>query len=200
MRTPTRSVRGFSILEAMISMVVLAIGLVGALAALQRGATEARLGQNRQMKMMLADAALQRIRFMDKAALVFAAPAQPTVNVLNLPLGAAPWVRDPTTTTDPLDFSQGAYFKILPDGTLTAVPVAGNPPCTDALVPVDTICREVIIHKDGPYSATNVAIPAGALPGGVRIATVWVRVSRKTSATSRLDTEVDVVLNQVVAQ
>ena len=108
----------------MISMVVLAIGLVGALAALQRGATEARLGQNRQMKMMLADAALQRIRFMDKAALVFAAPAQPTVNVLNLPLGAAPWVRDPTTTTDPLDFSQGAYFKILPDGTLTAVPVA----------------------------------------------------------------------------
>lgn len=200
MRTPTQSVRGFTIVETMISMVVLGIGLIGALGALQRGATEARLGQNRQMKMMLADAALQRIRFMDKQTLYNAAAPQPSVDILALAVGASPWVQDPTSTTDPLDFSQGAYFNILPDGTITAVPVTGNPPCTDASVPVGTICREVLIHKGAPFHATNLTIPAGAIPSASSVATAWVRVSRKTSATDRLDAEIDVVLNEVVIQ
>ena len=67
MRTPSLSARGFSILETMIAMVVLSVGLVGALGALQRGAVESRLGQNRQAKTMLADAAIQRIKLPHQA-------------------------------------------------------------------------------------------------------------------------------------
>jgi prepilin-type N-terminal cleavage/methylation domain-containing protein len=200
MRTPTpHSARGFSIIETMVAMVVLAISLLGTLGALNRGATESRLGQTRQMKMMLADAALQRIKLQDKNTFFAGLPAQPTVNLSSLAVGASPWVQDPTSNGDPLDFSVGAYFNIQPDGTLVKLNIAGNPPCTDALVVVGTICREVYTHLGAPYNATNATLGA-ALPTGARIATAWVRVSRKTSATSRLDAEVDVLLNTVVVQ
>lgn len=189
--------RGVTILETMIAMVVLAIGLVGALAAFQAGAVEARLGQHRQMKMMLADAALQRIRLQNRATFFSGLPPQPTVNLATVPVGTGPWVLDPTSTTDPLDFSQGAYFKILPDGTITPVSIAGSPSCASATVPEGTICREVFTHLGGPYNAS----PVGAyLPSAARSATAWVRVTRKTSATDPTPAEVDVLLNTVVVQ
>lgn len=198
MRNPFLRAPGFSILETMIAMVVLSIGLIGALAALQRGATESRLGQTRQVKLMLAEAALQRVKLQNKSAFFTGLPAQPTVDIKTLAVGTAPWVSDPTSSADPNDFSQGAFFNILPDGTITRAAVVG--PCTAATVPVGTICREVFTHTGGPYHATNVAVPTVSFPAGAQLATVWVRVSRKTSATDPLAAEIDVILNQVVAQ
>jgi prepilin-type N-terminal cleavage/methylation domain-containing protein len=208
MRTLPASTRGFSILETMIAMVVLGIGLVGALAALQRGATESRLGQTRQMKMMLAESALQRVKLQDKRTLFAGLPAQPTTNIANLAVGTSPWVPDPTTTTDPLDFSEGAYFNILPDGTVVPITtITAGTACNAAAVPLGTICREVYSHLNGPYDATNVwaagstaSVNSSAIPSATQVATNWVRVTRKTSATDRLDAEVDVVLYQVVVQ
>ena len=178
------------------SLAVLSIGLTGALTAFQAGAREARLGQTRQMKLMLADAAIQRVRLQDKANFFAGLPARPVTNIANVAVGAAPWTRDaPPVSGDPLDFSQGAYFKILPDGTLTRVSVAGNPPCSDPLVLPGTICREVYVHRNGPFGSTDVT---SQLPAGSSAATVWVRVTTKRVA-SQLP-EVDVVLNQVVVR
>lgn len=179
-------------------MVVLAIGLIGALAALQRGASEARLGQTRQMKVMLAEAALQRIKLQDKNLFFTGLAGQPTSDITVLPIGTAPWIPDPTSTADALDFSQGAYFNILPDGTVTPLAVVG--PCTAATVPLGTICREVFTHTGAPFHATNLSLPAGALPAGARMATAWVRVSRKTSATARLEGEEIIILSHTVTQ
>ena len=203
MRTSTRpSVHGFSILETMIAMVVLAISLLGTIGALNRGATESRLGQTRQMKMMLADAALQGIKLQDKNAFFNGLPAQPTVNLSSLAVGAAPWVLGPADSGDALDFSTGSYFNIQPDGTLVKLTaLAGSGACTPTnnLIPDGTICREVFTHLGAPYNATFTTF-SGALPTGSRIATAWVRITRKGSSTSRLDSEIDVLLNTMVVQ
>ena len=218
MRIPHKSARGFSILETMIAMVVLSIGLVGALGALQQGAVESRLGQNRQVKMMLADAAIQRMKLQEKDSFFAGCssgsscgpgscwvgttctpntmPAQPTSDITAVAVGVLPWVRDPTPAGDPLDFSLGAYFNILPDGTITQVTIAGNPPCNSALLPQGTICREVYTHRDGPFGAGVGTF----LPAGARSATVWVRVTRKTAPLDPAPAEVDILLNQVVIQ
>ena len=203
--------RGFSILETMIAMVVLGIGLVGALAALQRGATESRLGQTRQMKMMLAEAALQRVKLQNKNDYFTGLAAQPTSDITLLAVGTSPWVTDPSVTVDVNDFSQGAYFNILPDGTVVPITtIAAGTACNAAAIPAGTICREVFTHLNGPYHATNVWAPgstatvnSSAIPTATRVATNWVRVTRKKAATAaaeRLDAEVDVLLYQVVVQ
>jgi prepilin-type N-terminal cleavage/methylation domain-containing protein len=192
MRT-TPSPRGVTLVEAMISLAVLGVGLLGAMGALQQAAVESRLAQTRQHKMMLADAALQRFRLQDKNAFFTALPPQPLVDVTSLAVGVSPWVRDPTATTDLLDFSQGSYFKVLPDGTIEPVALPGSPGC-DA-VPAGIVCRETFVHAGGPFNGTNIV---SALPPGTRVATAWVRLSRRSSP--NLPVEVDVVMSQVVVQ
>lgn len=185
--------RGVSIVEAMISLAVLGVALLTAIGALQYAAMETRAGQNRQHKMMLADAALQRIKLQDKAAFFVSLAPQPALDVKGLAVGMAPWTRDTSVTVDPFDFSQGSYFKILPDGTMTAVTLAGNPPC-DA-VPEGIICREIFAHSGGPYLGTNIG---AALAPGTKVATAWVRIARRPSP--GLPVEADVVMSQVVVQ
>lgn len=178
------------------SMAILSIGLLGAVSAFQVGARDARLGQTRQMKLMLADAAIQRIRLQDKTDFFTGLPARPTSDIKAVAVGGAPWTRDaPPTTGDALDFSQGAYFTIAPDGTLTRINVTGNPACNDPLVLPGTICREVYIHQNGPFGGTNVT---SQLPAGTSVATVWVRVSTKRVPSQPPET--DVVLSQVVVR
>lgn len=191
------SVRGFSILEALFAMVILTIGLTAALAALNRGAVESRLGQNRQAKTMLADASLQRLKMVPKNTYFSALPVQPTSDITNVAVGAAPWVPDPTTSGDPNDLSLGAYFTVTPDGTIArAVGVPANTPCSAAAVTPGMICREVFTHTGGPFGGTNIA---GALDAGFfGIATTWVRITRKPGP--NFPAEQDIVLREVVIQ
>jgi hypothetical protein len=187
------SARGVSIVEAMISLAVLGVALLTAIGALQYAALETRAGQNRQHKMMLADAALQRMKLQDKALFFSSLAPQPSVDVKGLAVGASPWARDTSVTADPYDFSQGSYFRILPDGTMSAVTLAGNPPC-DA-VPEGIICREVLAHSGAPYLGTNIG---AVLAPGSKVATAWVRIARRPSPGQPV--EADVVMSQVVVQ
>ncbi|MFZ5440912.1 MAG: hypothetical protein ACOZQL_12955 [Myxococcota bacterium] len=186
--------RGTSMIEVMVAGAVLLVGLVGVLAALQRAAVEARLGQNRQQKVMLADAVLQRIRLQDKNTFfnpVPALPAQPAFDITKVQPGASPWKLDPTSNLDPMDLSMGAFFRILPDGTITPVSPAsiGNPANCGA-VPVGYVCREVFTHLGAPLGSPGVTATS--------VATTWVRITRKT--TENQPAETDVVMNQVVIQ
>ena len=186
--------RGVSILEALIAMVVLLIGLVGALAAMQQGVIEARQGQNRQQKLVIADASLQRLRLQDKSNYFSMATAipRPSSNVKTIAVGTGPWVVDPLVG-DPLDFSTGAYFRIAPDGTITKdATVAAGTACN--AVPPGVVCREVLTHTGRPY--TTFGDPAW--PAGVQVATSWVRVSRRPDANS--PAEAEVTLHQVVVR
>jgi prepilin-type N-terminal cleavage/methylation domain-containing protein len=202
--------RGVSILEVMMAMVVLAIALVGSLAALQRGLTESRLGQNRQQKVMLADAALQRQRLMDKttfftstiepdSSLRFVGSvfnARPGTDITAQPVGTGVWIVDPTTSGDPNDLSQGAYFNVLPDGTITrATGIAPGTKCN--VVPIGTVCREMYTHQGLPFGATDV-MAAGRLPAGTNVATTWVRITRRMATTQ--PAEVDIIMSQVIVQ
>jgi prepilin-type N-terminal cleavage/methylation domain-containing protein len=211
--------RGLSILETMIALVILGVGLLGVLGALERAAVESRLGQNRQQKVMLADATLQRFKLLEKTTFFAQAAATPTVDPLGLAVGTAPWLADPTdlTAAEPLDLSTGAYFNILPDGTITKLSLPGNPPCS--AVPQGVVCREILTHAGPPFGT---GLPNGAACGsntdcfsklcgggvcslgggvtglGTQVATTWVRVVRRPSDT--LPAEVDVTLNQVVVR
>ncbi|MFT3711744.1 MAG: prepilin-type N-terminal cleavage/methylation domain-containing protein [Archangium sp.] len=201
--------RGVSILEVMMAMVVLAIALVGSLAALQRGLTESRLGQNRQQKVMLADATLQRQRLMDKTTFFnstiepdsstrFAGPgfnARPGLDITTQAVGTGVWVVDPTTSADPNDLSQGAYFNVLPDGTITRAAVTPGTKCN--LVPINTVCREMYTHQGLPFGATDV-MGAGRLPAGTNVATTWVRITRRMATNQ--PAEVDIIMSQVLVQ
>ncbi|MBL8912312.1 MAG: prepilin-type N-terminal cleavage/methylation domain-containing protein [Archangium sp.] len=201
----SKSTRGMTILEVMMAMVVLAIALTASLAAMQQGNVELRLGQTRQQKLMLAQAVLERERLIDKDVFFTPAtayPAQPTSDLSALAVSVAPWVVDPVAASaDPNDLSTGAYFNITADGLITrATGIAANTPCN--AVPVGTICRETFTHLGLPYNsnAGYVAFngPSGTLPAGSRVATTWVRVSRRPGAT--IPPEVDVTVNQVNVQ
>lgn len=196
--------------------VVLVIALVGSLAALQHGLTESRLGQNRQAKVMLAESALERERLIDKTAFFtdttvtgsstrFSAPpvfnARPGADITLVAPGTAPWVPDPTTSADPNDLSVGAYFNILPDGTITRAAVAGNPACNSAALPPGTICREMFTHQGLPFGATD--LTAGTHLGPTaNVATTWVRIVRKPNnvGVTLLPPEIDIIMAQVVVQ
>lgn len=180
----------------MIAGAVLLVGLVGVLAAFQQAMIEARLGQNRQQKVMLADAVFQRTRFLDKMTFFTGLPARPVTNtMLTAPVGGGLWVPDPTINADPMDLSSGAYFNILPDGTITPIPPATIPTGTScAVVPPGTVCREVFTHLGAPFGATNLN---ATLPS-TQVATVWVRITRRANANQ--PAESDVIMNQVVIQ
>lgn len=179
-------------------MVILLVGLTGALGALQQGVLEARLGQNRQQKAMLADATLQRVKLQDKLTFFPTAGAAPTTDISTHAVGASPWGPDNCPAagcTDPLDFSMGAYFLIKPDGTITRdTTVPAGTSCGSAALPEGTVCREVYTHTGGPFGGSNIS---SAIPGS-QSATTWVRVTRKGSLT--LPAEVDIVMRQVVVQ
>jgi hypothetical protein len=94
-----------------------------------------------------------------------------------------------------MDLSSGAYFNILPDGTITPIgtgTIATGTSC--GAVPVGTVCREVYTHLGTPFGATdlNVTLPT------TQVATMWVRITRRLNDAQPAET--DVVLSQVVVQ
>ncbi len=184
--------RGFTLIEAMVSMTVLAIGLLGTFMGLVHAATVAREGQLRQFKSTLVDAKIQQLLLSDKsqlANLVGGVQTVPTSMLApSLAVGAGPWAIDPSagdfSVNMPGDLGSGSVFRVLPDGQIR--PIAGAfTSCTDVNIPKGAYCREVLLQGSLPLPTTGNAPVQNSLNAtGARSFTLWVRVSRIGEASS----------------
>ena len=170
---------GFTLLETLIALAVLAVALVGTLAGFITVDTQLKDAQLRQGKMVLLDAKVQRVLLTNKAELnsIPAAwtpdPTQTIVNANNTPT--------PRPVPDPdMDLSVGAYFILLPSGEITQLNLPAGSACSSSLLPAGAYCREVMVTPGMPNGG---ALPSGgawpALNGVVAPQTYWIRVYRK---------------------
>ena len=196
-----RQGRGFTLIEVMVSLVVLALAIVGSLSAVIATGRELKDGQTRQVRGLLGDASARRFMLAAKGlGSAFQGAAQPVTlcggPCNQVPIGMMPWAVD-NTTVIPGDLSTGAYFRVFGNGEVTqitpvSVPTAipATTPCSGA-IPPGVYCRETLITKGGPVvvSATGTFTTwppsAGggfALPATVPamdVFTVWIRLSKK---------------------
>lgn len=181
---------GFTLLEVMIALVILALALTGSIAGLVHASTELREGELLQSKKALLDASMQRLLLADKASAVVArAVARPATTPTSLGLGAAPWAVDASAPVAG-DLGTGAYFQVLPTGEVSHMPgVPAGTACGAAELPAGTYCREVLVTEGAPH-----ALSAGQLPAGARAYTVWLRLSRKGEPASRAVALTEVVI------
>jgi type II secretory pathway pseudopilin PulG len=191
-RRRSRRVFGFSMLETIIAMGVLAAGALGSLSGIASSNKELREGQLRQYKMLLLDAKAQRRMLENKTPLLltmitsgYPVAANALTHPTNLAIGAAPWAVDTASASVPFDandLSTGAYFKVLPDGevqklTTTTVPsIATGTACNSTALPQGIYCRETMLTYGPPVPYTG---PGGAIvPTNTNVMTYWTRVSR----------------------
>jgi prepilin-type N-terminal cleavage/methylation domain-containing protein len=186
--------RGFTLIEAMIAIVVLLIGLAGALAALISAREQVRQGALRQAEMRLVNSKVQRLLIANRAVAgilpAAAAVASPPEQV---GFGTAPWVVDASA---PLgnDLGTEAFFTIDGEGTLTNVTcvAAGTPAgCIDATtkncastgLPLGVYCRELRGGNDLPPQVaapaqSNSSLKANLGASSAIASTLWIRVTR----------------------
>jgi prepilin-type N-terminal cleavage/methylation domain-containing protein len=185
--------RGFTLIEAIIAMTILAIALLGTFMGLVEAARVSREGQLRQYKTELIDAKLQRLLLADKTVLPNMVGGLQTVPASllapSLSIGAAPWVIDPSAPDPsslapgspmPGDLGIGSVFQVWPDGEIR--PLAGPfASCVDPAIPVGAYCREVLLHNRLllPGSAPNTQIQNNLDAVNARSSTLWIRVFRK---------------------
>lgn len=170
----SRRHRGFSLLETMIALAIMAVSVTAALTALISASRSAREGQYRQFKTALAEAAGARFKLMDKGtAAGLLAPLVPAVAPsLIAPIGG--WPVDPTpltVTPGGIDPSTGAYFTVDAQGQIAALAVAGGTPCNSATIlaaakascqtangtSCTAFCREVLVLAGLPGAQCGVA-------------------------------------------
>jgi len=200
-KTIQKRAGGFTLIEAMIAMVVLLVALVGALAGLISASQEFRAGQIRQGEMQLIEAKSQRLMLMDHTTGPAGWPASlqwtSAPSTTSWTYGSGPetmmpgtgsWVVDPDPpicptcalnggVNGPLDLSVAAYFTITPDGTIAPdLTVTPGVPCNDSSIRPTTFCRELVVGNGIQNSAGNLA--SQALPVNHIGYTVWIRVTR----------------------
>jgi prepilin-type N-terminal cleavage/methylation domain-containing protein len=174
-----RQLSGFTLLETMIALAILAGALVGTLAGFIDAGIHLKEAPLRNTKAILLDAKVQRLLLTNKTefAPLTAAwapdPTQVTVNQINTPT--------PRPIPDPdIDFSIGAFFKLLPNGEITQLNVTAGTLCSSTAVPDGTYCRELMLTPGMP---NGVALPANppwtALAGVANPQTLWIRIYRK---------------------
>jgi type II secretory pathway pseudopilin PulG len=179
---------GFTLIDAMIAMTLLAIGLLGTFVGLIQASNVTREGQLRQYKTMLVDTKMQRLLLADKTVLPNMLGGLqtilPTVYPPALPIGSAPWIIDPSTPDTSLpgpgDLGRGAVFTVLADGEVQ--PLTGTfSSCVDPTIPSGTYCREVLLHNQLPLpgSALNSQLQTNLNNAGARSSTLWIRISRR---------------------
>lgn len=171
-----RTPRGFTILESMVAIGILAVGVLGALNGLIFSSTLVRDGQLRQWKMVLLDAKTQRLWLANKASLFSSAVALPTTNPRSIAIGTPPWTVDSSASVAS-DLGTGAYFSVTATGQITPVTtVTAGTPCGASSIPTGTYCREVLVTTGLP---TALGPNAAILPSEAQAVTVWTRLSRK---------------------
>lgn len=195
--TSSRLRRGFTIIEGMIALAVLAVAAAGALLALVNANQMIREGQLRQLKMVLVEASAQRGMF-SLANTDTTADAGPVVTTTpdNAAIGASPWKIDDSPALD-LDLGTGAFFKLFPDGTITPMTCdgpdgGGVAGCLStatynscgAALPNGIYCREIAVGPNLPPGANSV-VSGELLDAGAGFHTRWIRVSRKGEPRSR---------------
>ncbi len=129
--------KGFTLLETVIALAVLAVAIVGAMSAINFSNIELQRGQHRLYKAALADAALQSARLLPKWTIQASA------------IGT--WTPDPS----------GAYFELSID-QVKPISLAESPPCNK--VPLGIICREVLWTTGLPFVDAGGMVPAGVQP------------------------------------
>lgn len=163
-----RRTSGFTLLEVMVALLVLAFASVGAIVSILAASKELREGQLKAHVAGLVDARIQRARLTDKLSLYSQAVTSATTPD-TVAVGIAPWI---------VDAAEGALFRVLPDGTITSAGISdgGTSPssCGDGAIGAGVFCREVAITQ-----GASVADAGGIMMSGTLAATVWVRVSRK---------------------
>ena len=169
--------RGFTLVETIVALGILAIAMIGAFAGVVYSSHDLREGQLRQHKMALADATAQRSMLSDKGGwgLLAVAPATPPPQMF---IGALPWTVDPSPFVGGPDggigdISAGAYFNIYPDGTIKPLDINPRVACNDSSLPEGSYCREVLLTQGLPN------LDGGTPPVGSQQVTQWIRVSRK---------------------
>jgi len=189
---------GFTLIEAMMALAILAIALLGTLSGLIEATRIAREGQFRQFKTALIDAKVQRLLLADKSALPNMVGGLQTVAPLflapSVAIGSAPWLIDPSppdpssippTGPIPGDLGTGAVFWVWADGEIR--PIAGSfLSCADPAIPAGAYCREVLLHNRLalPGSAQNSQVQGNLDAVNARSSTLWIRVSRKGESPS----------------
>jgi type II secretory pathway pseudopilin PulG len=188
MRRSVRSkIGGFTMIEAMVAMTVLAVGLLGNFMALVQASKLSREGQLRQYKTMLVDTKMQRLLLADKIRLPTMVGGLQTISDTLYPpsvaIGGAPWVIDPSTPDSavpgPGDLGKGAVFSLSPNGDVH--PLTGTfTSCADPAIPAGAYCREVLLHNRLPLAtAGNATVQANLDAAGAQSSTLWIRISRK---------------------
>jgi prepilin-type N-terminal cleavage/methylation domain-containing protein len=189
MKTP-RPASGFTLIETLIALTVLAIASVGALAAIGASQRQIKDGQTRQYREVLLDATAQRWEVASKlgASAIFNGNGQ---NLTPKAIGTAcpggtpcnqmaigTWDVDPTTpifdpNTNFADLSTGAYYMVNSNGTLVQLTAITSPAvpagtlCGSGVLPANSYCREVLVT-----AACSPPFPcAGATPTPIVTAT-----------------------------
>jgi len=184
--------RGFTLIEAVIAMAILAFALLGTLSGLIEAARIAREGQFRQYKTALVEAKMQRLLLADKGVLPSLVgglqTVTPLLRVQTLAIAGGPWLIDPSLPdpssipingTLPGDLGTGSVFRVLPNGEIRPIPGTFLS-CADPAIPVGAYCREVLLHDRLmlPSSGPNTLVQSNLDAVNARSATLWIRVSR----------------------
>jgi|GEM_PF-3702580 prepilin-type N-terminal cleavage/methylation domain-containing protein len=193
-----RSQRGFSLMEVMVALGVLAFASSGALAGLIFASKQFKLGQNSSHGTVLAERLMQRVRLANKQKIINAATTWTGSRPQSTAASVAPWVTASGNTTvlgnlsddGSADFSRGAFFTVDGMGVEQRKTIAGINTCADMLttaaVPGGIFCREMAIVTTttsctpGPTCPTlGAALYTQGLQSGTAAAEVLVRVWRK---------------------
>jgi len=190
---------GFSLIEAMVALAILAVAMLGALSGLVASRVQLRDGATRQYREQLLDASAQRWMLASKTNLPAPQALSTCTSQCNLmAIGAAPWSVDPTFDAAngmlANTLSTGAYFTIDQDGSLTQLDGSLYSGCTDTSLPDNSFCREVLVTTGSSVPIVSAGTtwatwppPAGTgiVPAGAAVTTLWLRVSKKGDSPSK---------------
>jgi prepilin-type N-terminal cleavage/methylation domain-containing protein len=169
--------RGFSLIEVMVALAILAFVAIGALGAIIMASQNVRDGQLRQYKAALVEARVQLLMLADKTQLNSGSPAAnalygtlgsyPGQSLEKVAIGSSPWQLDPTpASTNAL--GTGPFFSVTEGGNIATVS-SGATSCADSTLKKGTLCREVALIS---------GMPDGSSPTSGTAYTLWTRVIR----------------------
>ena len=177
--------QGFTLIEVILAMGILAVAALGTLAALMSASHDIHAGQLKQYKAALAEQRTQLLSMADKSQILTkttlygTAATYPAGGPASKLPGSTPWQLDP----------QGAFFAVNEQGVITPTAVAGATSCASTSIPVGVFCREV---------ALTTTLPNGTQPAVGTPYTIWTRVIRVGDPTPATNPSMNAVVERMV--